>query len=156
MSWSRPAKLDIKRRLRSFTTRPDSYERLLEVFWRNIDPTDSYGQFADRGIRIERRFSISTKGRGKWRRNQGGGLSFRGIFDRPIVTEILPAKEFYPADTTRATTPSLRRTIITTSSTLEGWLHKVCVGEKPILPPLSGEGALLAGKSRAILNSGDY
>ncbi len=75
-----------------------SYGKLLEVFWRQVDPTDPGGQFADRGSQYataifyldeeQRRLAEASKKR----------LDSSGIFDRPVVTAILPAGEFYRAE----------------------------------------------------------
>ncbi len=75
-----------------------SFEQLVEVFWRNIDPTDPGGQFYDRGGHYktavfysneeERRSALESKER----------LESSGKFDKPVVTEILEAGPFYPAE----------------------------------------------------------
>ncbi|GAB4390719.1 MAG: peptide-methionine (R)-S-oxide reductase MsrB [Thermodesulfovibrionales bacterium] len=75
-----------------------SYEELLEVFWRQIDPTDGGGQFVDRGTQYrsaifyldERQKDLAEKSRDR--------LAASGRFERPIVTEILPASAFYRAE----------------------------------------------------------
>ncbi len=75
-----------------------SYEKLLEVFWQNIDPTDPGGQFVDRGSQYrtavfyltERQKALALKSREE--------LAKSGRFKKPIVTEILPASRFYPAE----------------------------------------------------------
>lgn len=75
-----------------------SYWRLLEVFWRQIDPTDDRGQFADRGnhyrtaIFYQDRVQQWIAGRSLAR------LERSGKFVQPIQTRILPAKTFYPAE----------------------------------------------------------
>ena len=73
-----------------------SYEQLLAVYWVNVDPFDATGQFCDKGSsyrsavfvadEIQRKLAESSK-----RANEAS-------FDRGIVTEILPAGEFYPAE----------------------------------------------------------
>ncbi len=75
-----------------------SYKQLLQVFWRNIDPTDPNGQFVDRGshyatgifVRSEEQQQIATESKQQ--------LEASGRYNRPIVTEILPASRFYPAE----------------------------------------------------------
>ena len=75
-----------------------SYAQLLDVFWRQIDPTDPGGQFVDRGpyyrsaifYRNEEEKKISEKSKEE--------LAKSGKFDKPIVTEILPASTFYAAE----------------------------------------------------------
>ena len=75
-----------------------SYDQLLDIFWRNIDPTQADGQFYDIGPNYiaavyyaneeERRMAEASKEK----------LSKSGKFSKPIVTEILPAMPFYPAE----------------------------------------------------------
>jgi peptide methionine sulfoxide reductase msrA/msrB len=75
-----------------------TYEELLHIFWRQIDPTDAGGQFADRGSQYrtyvffhddeQRRFAESSKKE----------LGDSGRFDKPIVTEIVAAGRFFAAE----------------------------------------------------------
>ena len=74
-----------------------TYEELLEVFWRQIDPTDSGGQFADRGNQYETAFYHDEEQKILAERSRDE-LAQSGRFERPIVTEILPAGAFYPAE----------------------------------------------------------
>ena len=74
-----------------------SYEELLEVFWRQIDPTDAGGQFADRGISTRPRSSTPREER-RLAEESRDRLATTGKFDKPIVTEILPRAIFYPAE----------------------------------------------------------
>ncbi|MBP1912629.1 peptide-methionine (S)-S-oxide reductase MsrA [Thermococcus stetteri] len=75
-----------------------SYERLLEVFWRNIDPTDPGGQFADRGDQYRTAIYYLTEEQRELAEESKRRLELSRILDKPIVTEILPAEEFYPAE----------------------------------------------------------
>ncbi|WP_297418056.1 peptide-methionine (S)-S-oxide reductase MsrA [Thermococcus sp.] len=75
-----------------------SYERLLEVFWKNIDPTDSGGQFADRGEQYRTAIFYFNEEQKKLAEESRRRLELSGIFKGQIVTEILPASEFYPAE----------------------------------------------------------
>lgn len=75
-----------------------SYGKLLEAFWRNIDPTVADRQFCDQGNQYraaifyhdedQRRQAEASKARVE------AGKSFKG----PIVTQIVPAAPFYPAE----------------------------------------------------------
>ena len=77
-----------------------SFEQLLEVFWRNVDPTDAGGQFCDRGSQY--RSAIYTYGEEQAR----AAAASRDAFDAAlkakgfgkITTEIKPAGEFYYAE----------------------------------------------------------
>ncbi len=74
-----------------------SYEKLLYIFWRNIDPTDYRGQFADRGSQYRTAiFYLNEEQRGIAEKSKEE-IKNSGIFKGPIATEILPAEEFYPA-----------------------------------------------------------
>ena len=75
-----------------------SYEKLLYVFWRSIDPTQVDGQFADRGRQY--RTAIFYKNRDQNRLAQISKKELEELkkFNQPIVTEITPASEFYPAE----------------------------------------------------------
>ncbi|NHZ73564.1 MAG: peptide-methionine (S)-S-oxide reductase MsrA [Nitrospirae bacterium] len=75
-----------------------SYEELLEVFWRQIDPTDSEGQFADRGNQYETAIYYHDDEQKSLAEKSRDELAKSGRFDRPIVTEILAAGAFYPAE----------------------------------------------------------
>jgi methionine-S-sulfoxide reductase len=75
-----------------------SYEELLEVFWRNIDPTVLNSQFADVGSQY--RTEIFTVGEDQKRlaMESKTTLDESGKFDKPIVTAISDAPEFYIAE----------------------------------------------------------
>ncbi len=75
-----------------------SYQELLEVFWRQIDPTDPGGQFVDRGSQYTTAIFYHNPEQKKLAEESKRILEESGIFKRPIVTEILPATEFYPAE----------------------------------------------------------
>ncbi len=75
-----------------------SFERLLEVFWKYIDPTDAGGQFADRGNQYRTAiFYLNEKQKGLTEESLLR-LEQAQIFEARLVTEILPAKAFYPAE----------------------------------------------------------
>ncbi len=75
-----------------------SYERLLDVFWKNIDPTDSGGQFVDRGGQYRSAIFYHTEDQKKAAEASKQRLARSGLFNKPIVTEILPAATFYRAE----------------------------------------------------------
>lgn len=81
-----------------YDPREVSYEELLEVFWRNIDPTTPNRQFSDSGTQY--RTAIFTHGEEQRRLAQASKerLEASGRFGKPIVTEIVPAGPFYPAE----------------------------------------------------------
>jgi peptide methionine sulfoxide reductase msrA/msrB len=74
------------------------YDRLLEVFWRSIDPTDAGGQFVDRGSQYRSAVFYADERQKQMAEASKARLADAGVFDRPIVTEILPLKEFFEAE----------------------------------------------------------
>jgi len=73
-----------------------SYEKLLEVFWLNVDPLDSHGQFCDRGDQYrtgiyyhdEKQKALAEKSK----------QEKAALLKQPIVTPITAATQFYPAE----------------------------------------------------------
>ncbi|MGH7662675.1 MAG: peptide-methionine (S)-S-oxide reductase MsrA [Gemmatimonadaceae bacterium] len=74
------------------------YDRLLDVFWHNIDPLTANRQFCDAGSQY--RSAIFHDGEAQQRAAEASrqALENSGRFDRPIVTEVVPLAEFYPAE----------------------------------------------------------
>jgi peptide methionine sulfoxide reductase msrA/msrB len=75
-----------------------TYEKLLDVFWKQIDPTDASGQFVDRGPQYRTAIFYHTPQQKAVAERFKEELRISGRFGKPIVTEILPAAEFYPAE----------------------------------------------------------
>jgi peptide methionine sulfoxide reductase msrA/msrB len=75
-----------------------SYDRLVEYFWRHVDPTDAGGQFVDRGGQYRSIIFYQGEEQRKIAMQSKARLEASGIFSRPIVTEVLPASTFYPAE----------------------------------------------------------
>lgn len=75
-----------------------SYDRLLDVFWKNIDPTDSGGQFVDKGGQYRSAIFYHSEEQKRLAETSKQKLGASGIFQKPIVTEILPATTFYKAE----------------------------------------------------------
>ncbi len=82
--WFDPAKLD--------------YEEILHIFWRQIDPTDDGGQFADRGSQYRPFVFYHDETQRAEAEESKQALEALGKFDKPIVVPIVPATEFYPAE----------------------------------------------------------
>jgi peptide methionine sulfoxide reductase msrA/msrB len=75
-----------------------SYEKLLDVFWRQIDPTDAGGSFVDRGSQYRSAiFYLNDEQKALAERSKEE-LAKSGRFDKLIVTEIVPAGKFYRAE----------------------------------------------------------
>ncbi|MBA2434998.1 MAG: peptide-methionine (S)-S-oxide reductase MsrA [Verrucomicrobiota bacterium] len=75
-----------------------SYEQLLDVFWRNINPTQADGQFHDIGLSYQAAIYYGSDEEKKIAEASKEKLAKSGRFQKPIVTEILPVKPFYPAE----------------------------------------------------------
>lgn len=75
-----------------------SYEELLHVFWRNIDPTDAGGQFADRGDQYRTGIFYHDEAQREAAEESLRELEASGRFSDPIVTAIEPLETFYPAE----------------------------------------------------------
>jgi peptide-methionine (S)-S-oxide reductase len=75
-----------------------SYEQLLEVFWRNVDPLDAGGQFCDRGDQYRTAIFVHDEEQRRLAEASKQALVDSGRFEQPIVTEIVGAGPFYPAE----------------------------------------------------------
>ncbi len=75
-----------------------TYDELLDIYWRQIDPTDSKGQFNDRGESYKSAIFYHDEKQREIAKVSKDRLENSKIFNAPIVTEILPATEFYEAE----------------------------------------------------------
>lgn len=75
-----------------------SYEDLLQVFWRQIDPTDDGGQFVDRGHQYSSAIFYLNEEQKQLAEASRQELDASGRFDKPIVTDIRPVMEYYIAE----------------------------------------------------------
>lgn len=73
-----------------------TYEKLLEVFWRNVDPLTPNRQFCDVGSQYRTAIFYHDETQKRLAEESKKALSKR--FKEPIVTEIVAASEFYPAE----------------------------------------------------------
>jgi peptide methionine sulfoxide reductase msrA/msrB len=75
-----------------------SYNDLLEVFWRNINPTDNGGQFIDRGDQYRTGIFYTNEKQNKIAKISKKKLIKSGRFTKPIVTPLIKASPFYTAE----------------------------------------------------------
>jgi peptide-methionine (S)-S-oxide reductase len=75
-----------------------SYEELLQVFWRNIDPFQSDGQFCDRGPMYRSAIFVKNQDERRAAEASRDAIAALGLSDRPIDTRILDFEAFYPAE----------------------------------------------------------
>ena len=75
-----------------------SFEKLLDVFWRNIDPTAVNAQFADHGTQYRTAIFYHDEDQRRLAQIAKETLAKSGKFIRPVATEITAASTFYPAE----------------------------------------------------------
>jgi len=75
-----------------------TYDQLLEVYWRNVDPLDARGQFCDRGDPYRTAIFVHDEQQRRLAERSKQALIDSMRFERPVVTEIVPAGRFYPAE----------------------------------------------------------
>jgi peptide methionine sulfoxide reductase msrA/msrB len=75
-----------------------SYEQLVDIFFHNINPTQADGQFHDIGLSYQAAIYYGDEDEKKIAEASKDRLAKSGKFSKPIVTEILPAQPFYPAE----------------------------------------------------------
>jgi peptide-methionine (S)-S-oxide reductase len=76
-----------------------SYERLLDIFWKNVDPTQANGQFCDHGNQYRSAiFYADDAQRAMAEGSKKKVESLPQFAGKKIVTEVVPASTFYPAE----------------------------------------------------------
>ena len=75
-----------------------SYERLLHIFWRSVDPTDGGGQFCDRGESYQTAIFVGNEEERRLAEASKEALEQSMALDEPVVTPIEAAGEFHPAE----------------------------------------------------------
>lgn len=74
------------------------YKEILDVYWKSFDPTDDGGQFNDRGPSYRAMIFYHDKEQKRLAEESKQELDASGVFDKPVVTPIVPFKNFYPAE----------------------------------------------------------
>lgn len=74
------------------------YEKILSIYWQQIDPTDAGGQFYDRGQSYETAIFYHNEEQKQLALQSKNELQENGPFNIVIATKILPATPFYPAE----------------------------------------------------------
>ena len=75
-----------------------SYAEILDIFWKQFDPTDEGGSFADRGFQYSSAIFYHDKDQKEIAELSKKELDKSGIFEKPIVTPIIEFTTFYPAE----------------------------------------------------------
>lgn len=82
----------------TFDPQKITYKQLLDIFWQQIDPTDSNGQFADRGDSYRPVIFYHNEYQLQQAQDSKTALQASHRFAHPIKVAIEPAKKFYPAE----------------------------------------------------------
>ena len=75
-----------------------SYERLVEIFWQNIDPLDPDGQFCDKGSQYRSAIFYHDEEQQNLAEVSRKQIEDAGLLTGQVVTEIVAASTFYPAE----------------------------------------------------------
>ncbi|HUS96463.1 MAG TPA: peptide-methionine (S)-S-oxide reductase MsrA [Hyphomicrobiaceae bacterium] len=75
-----------------------SYQKLLDVYWRNVDPHDAAGQFCDRGSQYRPAIFVHTAEQRRLAEASKAKLSAPGVLRKPIIVPITDASEFTAAE----------------------------------------------------------
>jgi peptide-methionine (S)-S-oxide reductase len=75
-----------------------SYQKLLQVFWHSIDPTQGDGQFCDLGTEYRSAIFFRDEAQRRLAEASRKAIEASGVLKKPIVTLIVPAGPFYRAE----------------------------------------------------------
>jgi len=75
-----------------------TYQQLLEVFWRNVDPTTPNAQFCDHGNQYRTAIFYHDETQKRLIEDSKKKIESSKMFYESLVTEIVPASVFYPAE----------------------------------------------------------
>lgn len=75
-----------------------SYQQLLAVFWRNVDPLTADAQFCDHGSQYRAAVFFQTSDEKRLADSSKQAIEQSKRWNGPIVTQIVPAAQFYPAE----------------------------------------------------------
>jgi len=82
----------------TFDPTKTSYEKLLDLFWHAIDPTQGNGQFCDRGRQYRSAVFAANERQRQSAEASKAAIEASGVLKKPIVTEILEGATFWPAE----------------------------------------------------------
>jgi peptide methionine sulfoxide reductase msrA/msrB len=82
----------------TYDSKKVTYRQLLDVFWKQIDPTDRGGQFVDRGSQYRSGIFYHSDEQKRLAEESKAALAKSGRYDKPVITEITRAGTFYPAE----------------------------------------------------------
>ena len=82
----------------TFDEKQITYKELLDIFWKQIDPTDAKGQFVDRGAQYRPGIFYVDEKQKQQAEQSKQDLMTSKVFKKPIVAEITPFTSFHPAE----------------------------------------------------------
>jgi peptide-methionine (S)-S-oxide reductase len=82
----------------TYDTARIGYPQLLQVFWKNVDPTTPNRQFCDVGEQYTAAIFVADETQKRLAEESKSEVERTKTFKEPIVTQIRPASEFYPAE----------------------------------------------------------
>lgn len=118
-----------------------SYKQLLEVYWHQIDPTDGGGQFVDRGHAYTSAIFYHDEEQKRQAEESRRVQEKSGVFNKPLVTPIMPARIFYPAEDYHQDyykSNPLRYKLYRHNSGRDQYLEKIWAG-KPVVKTPQGD-----------------
>jgi peptide-methionine (S)-S-oxide reductase len=81
-----------------FDSQKIGYDKLLDLFWHNVDPVTPNAQFCDRGSQYRSAIFYTDEAQRRAAEASKAALEASGRFKQPIVTEIVAASAFWPAE----------------------------------------------------------
>ncbi len=75
-----------------------TYQKLLDAFWHNVDPLTPNAQFCDHGTQYQSAIFYSTEDERRQAEESKAAIEQTKKFQTPIVTQLVPAATFYPAE----------------------------------------------------------
>jgi peptide-methionine (S)-S-oxide reductase len=81
-----------------FDPKKVSYDKLLDVFWHNVDPTNPYGQFCDNGSSYRTAIFFENDAQRAAAEASKKAIVESGVLKKPVVTEIVKAGVFWKAE----------------------------------------------------------
>ena len=82
----------------SYDPKKISYDKLLDIFWRQIDPTDPDGSFVDRGLQYRSAIFYHTDAQKQIAESSKKEIGASGRYNKPVATQIIKYDQFYPAE----------------------------------------------------------
>jgi len=130
-----------------------TYPQLLDVFWKQIDPTDPDGQFVDRGPQYRTVIFYHSPEQEVLAQKSKNDLEQSGRFDKPIVTELTEATTFYEAEAYHQDyyrKNPLRYSFYRSRSGRDRFLDRAWSGSDQTSQPVSGRRSYLGMSKEAL------